>query len=563
MKGHRRSGAWSKLVSSCLLLVGLIVLASSPALAQQVAARQHFSLSATRLPGDTNAELSRTGETVAKKGSASLASDTPTTTATAPEATVAPATEASSTASGTETNAPATTTTATAASVSPLTAAATAAAMTAAAVQQTVPAGQCIRNISANVVALDQLYTYNRFGAFNPAGMMYALRRDVTIIDATKGFVAGNVRLKPGKRPRPLVLRANEGDCLTVNFTNLLTPTRDEIDNINAANGTSRLAYFDKSPFFIPKEGTISYDLSQNKLRTLTNGQVNVIDENGNVIQDGNIKMQKNDSPATRAASMHVNGMEYLSIASDGANVGNNASSLAAPGETKTYKWYAEKQGQFFMYSMGTVAGGEADGGQLDLGLFGSVNVEPRGSKWYRSQVTAAQLAAVKTGANPNGTPIINYDKLGTDNQPILGMLSAANEIIYSDLNAIISNFGENCENAPPSGTCGQAFREFTVIFHDESKTVQAFPELNQDLFHGVRDAFAINYGSGGLGAEVLAVKKKVGPAATCPDCAFEEFFLESWANGDPAMNVRKDSTGKAVEALYPDDPSNVHHSYM
>jgi hypothetical protein len=574
MNGHRRSGAWSKLVSSCLLLVGLIVLASSPALAQQLTASNHFSLNSTRLPGDTNAELSRTGETVAAKVNANDPATASATTATKPVATVAPATDANSPASDSATTAAApanATTTATADSPTTTTTdapptttvAAATTTTTTAAVQQTVPAGQCVRTITANVVALDQLYTYNRFGAFNPAGMMYALRRDVTIIDATKGFVAGNVRLKSGKRPRPLVLRANEGDCLTVNFTNLLTPTRDEIDNINAANGTSRLAYFDKSPFLIPKEGTVSYDLSQNKLRTLTNGQVNVIDENSNVIQDGNIKMQKNDSPATRAASMHVNGMEYLSIASDGANVGNNASSLAAPGATVTYKWYAEKQGQYFMYSMGTVSGGEADGGQLDLGLFGSVNVEPRGSKWYRSQVTAAQLTAVKTGTNPNGTPIINYDKLGTDNLPILGMLSSTNEIIYTDINAIISNFGEDCTNAPPSGTCGQAFREFTVIFHDEAKTVQAFPELNQELFHGVRDAFAINYGSGGLGAEILAVKKKVGPAATCPDCAFEEFFLESWANGDPAMNVRKDSTGKAIEALYPDDPSNVHHSYM
>ncbi|HEV7905070.1 MAG TPA: hypothetical protein VGO96_14610, partial [Pyrinomonadaceae bacterium] len=575
MKGHRRSGTWSKHLSiSLLMLLGLIVLASSPAPAQQVSAGHHFSLSATRLPGDTDAELSRTGENVPAKVNASDPTTAAPATATTNEAKTAPAAEADSAvsknatpATTTATTTTTTTTTATTAADATPTTATTAAAATAitaaAAMQQTVPAGQCLRTITANVVALDQLYTYNRFGAFNPAGMMYALKRDVTVIDAAKGFVAGNVRLKAGKRPRPLVLRANEGDCLMVNFTNLLTPSRTEIDNINAANGTSRLAYFDKSPFFIPKEGTASFDLSQNKLRTLTNGQVNVIDENGQVIQDGNIKLQKEDTPATRAASMHVNGMEYLSIASDGANVGNNVSSLAAPGATITYKWYAEKQGQYFMYSMGTIAGGEGDGGQLDLGLFGSVNVEPKNSKWYRSQVTAAQLTAVKTGTNPNGTPIINYDKLGTDSLPILGMLSATNEIIYTDINAIISNVGENCEKAPPSGTCGQAFREFTVIFHDETKTVQAFPELNQELFHGVRDGFAINYGSGGLGAEILAVKKKVGPAANCPDCAFEEFFLESWANGDPAMNVRKDATGKAVEALYPDDPSNVHHSYM
>jgi hypothetical protein len=574
MERHRRRGVWPKLISITMLF-GLIVLATSPALAQKLSAHNYFknasggttrivasdpittNVSPARLPEDTLTSGAETNATVTR-----TSGDAATTTnaTVAPEAKTAPVTEANSTTAATT----ATTTAAPAATTTTTTATTT--------VVQTAVPPQCSRTITANVVALDQLYTYNRLGAFNPAGMMYALKRDVTLIDSTKGYIAGNVRLKPGKRPRPLVLRANEGDCLTVNFTNLLTPSRTEIDNINTANGASRLAYFDKSPFFIPKEGTVSYDLSQNKLRTLTNGQVQVIDKDLQVVHDGDVKLHKEDSPATRAASMHVNGMDYLNIASDGANVGNNTSSLAAPGETKIYQWYAKKQGQYLMYSMGTVAGGEGDGGQLDLGLFGSVNVQPKGAKWYRSQVTAAQLTAVKTGTNPNGTPIINYDKLGTDNQPILGMLNASNEIIYTDLNAIIALSGENCEfpstsggttGAPPSGTCGQSFREFTVIFHDETKTVQAFPELTQELFHGVRDGFAINYGSGGLGAEILAVKKKVGPAANCPDCAFEEFFLESWANGDPAMNVRKDSTGKAVEALFPDDPSNVHHSYM
>jgi len=589
MKGHRRNGTRAKLASSILLLVGLLVLASTPALAQRLTAKNHLPFSATRngeslnylktntrggdrnvvaparLPGDTTAEPSREDEKVATNvktnDPATVAPTNATTPETKPETTNDPAattTAAPATEAGATTTAAASTNTTATAPV-----AATTTTTTAAVVQNPIPAAMCSRTITANVVALDQLYTYNRFGAFNPAGMLYALRRDVTLIDATKGFVPGNVRLRNGKRPRPLVLRANEGDCLTVNFTNLLTPSRAEIDNINAANGTSRLAYFDKPPFFIPKEGTTSYDLSQFKLRTLADGKVNVVDKDGDVVQDGNIKLQKEDTPATRAASIHVNGMEYLNIGADGANVGNNASSLAAPGDTKIYQWYASKQGQYLFYSMGTVAGGEGDGGQLDLGLFGSVNVQPRGSKWYRSQVTAAQLKSVTTGTNPNGTPKINYNQIGADNLPILHMLNASNEIIYSDLNAIITNFGEDCENAPPSGTCGEAFREFTVIFHDETKTVQAFPELNQTLFHGVRDGFAINYGSGGLGAEVLAVKKKVGPAANCPDCAFEEFFLESWANGDPAMNVRKDATGKAVEALFPDDPSNVHHSYM
>ena len=150
----------------------------------------------------------------------------------------------------------------------------------------------CERTITANVVAFDIVYFYNRFGAFNPAGMMYALKRDVVAADGgTKG--QGNAMLRKTKRPRPIVLRVNEGDCLRVTFTNWLS----------TAN--------------IP-----------------------------------------GDSTATRNASMHVNGLDYVnSIADDGANVGQNTSSLAAPGQTRTYKWYAAKQGQYLLYSGGAMSG--------------------------------------------------------------------------------------------------------------------------------------------------------------------------------------------------------------
>jgi hypothetical protein len=403
---------------------------------------------------------------------------------------------------------------------------ATAAAPVAAPVPQATPS--CVRTITADVVAFDQVYTYNRFGAFNPAGMMYALRRDVVPINSSLGLVAGNVQLRPDKRPRPIVLRANVGDCLQVTFQNLLTPDRNDVDNINFNNQPPTQTY----------TGTP-------------------------------IKLQHNDEPFTRAASIHANGLEYVdSIASDGASVGNNPDSLAYPnGAARTYKWYARKQGQFLIYSMGTVAGGEGDGGQLDLGLFGEVNVEPAGAKWYRSQVTAAELELVKTGVNPNGTPKINYNAVYPVGHPRAGLpilnILQGNEIVHTDVNAIITDFTEDCSQAPPSGTCGQNFREFGVIFHDETKTVQAFPELEQPLFHGVRDGFAINYGSGSLGAPVLATRKNVGPAKNCKECKFEEFFLESWPNGDPAMVVRKNSSGVVSEVLFPDDPSNVHHSYL
>jgi manganese oxidase len=401
----------------------------------------------------------------------------------------------------------------------------------------TVAPPDCARVITAKVVAFDQVYTYNRFGAFNPGGMIYALERDVVPIKPGTKIEPGNVQLRPDKRPRPIVLRANEGDCLQVTFTNLLTPTREEVEH---------------------KEFT-----NQPDQQPLTKFP---------------IRLRQNDTTFTRTASMHVNGLDYIKGPNDddGANVGKNVSSLAGVGETRTYTWYAVRQGQYLLYSMGAPNGNEGDNGQGGLGLFGSINVEPAGARWYRSQVTEKDLVRATRGVNPNGTPKIDYEATYGDGHlwagyPVLNMLFG-NEIIYTDVNALIVGFSEDCSNAPPSGTCGRDFREFSVLFHDELKAVQAFSKsdeegnprspLDAEIFHGVRDGFAINYGASALGSIVVANRLKFGPSAECEDCKFEEFFLESWVNGDPALVVKHDEKGGA-QALFPDDPSNVHHSYL
>ena len=48
---------------------------------------------------------------------------------------------------------------------------------------QAPPPVNCDRTVKAEVVALDQVIIYNRLGAINPAGMMYALKRDIVAID--------------------------------------------------------------------------------------------------------------------------------------------------------------------------------------------------------------------------------------------------------------------------------------------------------------------------------------------------------------------------------------------
>ncbi|HYO59955.1 copper oxidase [Archangium sp.] len=397
-------------------------------------------------------------------------------------------------------------------------------------------AASCARTLTADVVALDQVITYNRFGSFNPVGMLYALKRDVVAVDPTYPPGPGNARLRDGKRPRPLTLRVNVGDCLQVRFTNWLAPTRAQIPLAGVPEWAENLPPEEPEPGEEPGSGDM-----------------------------------RDDAPATRLASFHINGLQPLDLVSDGSNVGLNVSSLAMPGETRIYKWFADHEGAFFAHSLGAPVGGEGMGGSTTHGLFGAVNVEPAGSVWYRSQVTAEQLAAAQrkdplTGqplTNPDGTPLIDYDAVDAAGLPLLRMTTAAGEIVHGDLNAIISGFSGKATSSSASLAEGR-FREFTVLFHDEMKAVQAFQELEtRPMLHGVRDGFGINYGASGLGSELLANRKKIGPTKNCAECKFEEFFLESWANGDPALNVDRDAEGRAVAALYPDDPSNVHHSYL
>jgi hypothetical protein len=488
--------------------------------------------------------------------------------------------------------------------------------------------------ITADVVALDQVFYYNRLGAMNPTGMIFALKRDVVAINGIQP-TAGNAMLRLDKRPRPLVLRVNEGECLTVNFTNLLNP----IVPLPAAPHAPDVV-----------------------------GAVALPDPVG----------AENNGPATRNASFHVIGMQASGIISDDAsNVGNNISSLAAPGETKTYTFYAQKEGTYFAYSTAATTGGEGDGGSLAHGLFAAVNVENAGSKWYRSQVTEQDLALAATSATLSDGkyyPVINYNAVypnvetrkpaekltlavnaigsteatmtnlnsnsgfiaadtgktlvgvqgkaridevlangkakvtitevfsgeilpytwrieGTlphpfKGVPILSMLDSNNNIIHSDLNAIItgSSGGKfNTEQEPDNAVYPQRtdpFREFTVIFHDEINAVQAFPAwFNDPVFihtlHAVRDGFGINYGTGGIGSEIIANRLKLGPMKDCVECKYEEFFLTSWVLGDPAMivdvpaSVNANGMGVvanpqfATKAYFPDDPSNVHHSYI
>jgi hypothetical protein len=481
------------------------------------------------------------------------------------------------------------------------------------------------RMVTADVVAIPKAIMLNRLGATIPNAFVFALRGD------TIG-TGNNIQLRPGKRPRPIVLRANVGDCLRITFTNAIPP-----------------ASFAQTTPQSPAVGTTE-------------------------------------------VSLHIQGMEWaIGSQDDGSFVGKNSSSLASPSpaptpppmppQKQTYTLYARSEGTFLLYTMGDT---EAEPiGQLSRGLFGALNVQPKGAEWYRSQVTQQDMA-LATRKTPAGAPIltaggqptVNYSAVypsgskypdGTPippNTPILKMLDANNNIVHSDLTAVIT--GPNAGRFPgttgvnnPEPPCNSAnngtgatdplfcanpsapdrkqpYREITILYHEVGQiATQAFPVFSDPALGMVStinagfDGFAINYGTGGIGAEVYANRIGVGPMGSCVDCKFEEFFLSAWSVGDPAMLVDRPAnssvlpafatppaqppvpntppsavppvlctaaqlgdTGappdpncanarvpvpgavngfpynlaplvKATKAFYPDDPSNVYHSYI
>lgn len=474
------------------------------------------------------------------------------------------------------------------------------------------------RIVHADVAALDHLLVYNRFGSFNPFGMIFALRRDVTAMtEATSrpsadfcaeqtGSEAGTGKLEPGevrlrdcKRPRPLVLRANAGDILEITLTNLLRPDQPGVSSAFAVPPQKAGAGFceEKGAADGRAEAPVRPDI-----RT-SFGNVQCTKTAEELVEETKAGPRAGtDWPLTRGLSLVIPGLEPIPVggakAIHGACTGLDA---IKPGESVTCRWQLLREGTHLFSSLAAPAGGEGDAGSLGHGLFGALIVEPSGSRAFRSQVSRTAFERVwpsrpdavrharadnidfnltvpdgeAAGRVPKPVNGAEFACGGDTTIPILSMRrscaprggKAVEEIVHGDLNAII---------VPPAGTlkeigeftsekerrewrqaheAQQPFREFTAIFHDELKTYYAddFKQLGMfGQLSGVRDGFGVNYGASGVGSAMLANRLGIGPAAGCAECLYEEFFLESWANGDPAL----------LE-VFPDDPSNVHHSYL
>ena len=259
-----------------------------------------------------------------------------------------------------------------------------------------------------DIEAISLPIVYNKFGDHDPNGLMYVLKQDSERIRQKAKELFELPVPQPYEEVRPLVIRANVGDTVQINFENKLN----------------------------------------------------------------------------RRASIHVQGLSYDVLTSDGANVGFNLDTTTD--DRISYVWKADKEGVFLFSDMADTRSGEM--GTNVHGLFGAIIVEATGSYWL---------------------------------DPVTG--KSLDSGLFADI----------YHPTKP------AFREYAVFFHDELEidTKDGQPPL--DPHTGLPNGTtAISYRS-----EPMRNRPPLNHHGDHTDID-EDISMSSWAYGDPAPPVLKAYVG-------------------
>jgi manganese oxidase len=197
-----------------------------------------------------------------------------------------------------------------------------------------------------NVSAINVTITLNRFGVNDPNSMMYVLDSQIPAVRAEEA--SGDVSIGLGNDPiQPLVIRAHEGDCVTVNFTNRTTfglqPMDETLANVGDTCDDQTLPPGDPSTSPLGAcDGSLAHTPPEN-------------------------------------LAWNVDGLPGLSADDVSSDVGKNPDDTAAPGKTQSYTVYVDPalgEGAHVFHSTGDTRQTQAHG------LFGALISEPKGSQW-------------------------------------------------------------------------------------------------------------------------------------------------------------------------------------
>jgi hypothetical protein len=214
---------------------------------------------------------------------------------------------------------------------------ASAGAATIAAAAPTATANPCTTapHDTFNVSAINVNMTLNKYGVHDPNAFMYVLNSNISAVRAEES--SGQVTTGLGDDPiQPLVIRAHEGDCVTVNLTNATTFGVQAMDQPPIEN--------------VGDTCSGPPDCTGALVRT-----------------------------APENIAWNADGLPGLSGADVSSAVGNNTDNTAAPGKTASYTVYMDPslgEGAHVFHSTGDIR-------QLQgHGLFGAIISEPAGSQW-------------------------------------------------------------------------------------------------------------------------------------------------------------------------------------
>jgi hypothetical protein len=208
-----------------------------------------------------------------------------------------------------------------------------------------------------HVVAINKDIVYNNSGDHDPNGLMYVLADDVDAV------------LNGTKAPEPLIIRANQGDCIEVTLDNRLDQTKMQ-PNCFEAIEPGQLA------------------------TTAARTYPDCIDQPPQ--NEANVPGFR-PFPVSARVSLNARGVKY-DIGSDGANVGLNFDSTVGPGESILYRWYAQDE-----FGLGVLQDNADVESHLHHGLYGGLIIEPKGSS-YLDPKTGQELKSGQEAVitNPN-----------------------------------------------------------------------------------------------------------------------------------------------------------------
>jgi FtsP/CotA-like multicopper oxidase with cupredoxin domain len=191
-----------------------------------------------------------------------------------------------------------------------------------------------------NISAINVDMPLNRFGVHDPNGFMYVLNSQIPAVRAEEQSQQVSSGEQGNDAIQPLVIRAHQGDCVTINLTNATTfglaamdqPPPPTTDPADACTPT---------PLF-PCDGSLVHTAPNN-------------------------------------IAWNVDGLPGLSAADVSSAIGQNADNTAAPGKTASYTVYMDPSLGYGAHLFHTTGDTRQMQGH---GLFGVLVSEPRGSQW-------------------------------------------------------------------------------------------------------------------------------------------------------------------------------------